>query len=389
MPAAVIHLKQEEDFRDVVHQTVQVLAEGGVVAFPTETVYGLAASALRADAVEHLLQAKDRPQGHALALAIKGYEEAWDYVPDLSPVAQRLARRCWPGPVTLVVDDRHPESLLNHLPESVFRAVVPEKTVGLRVPAHQLILEVMQLLAGPLVLTSANLHGQPDAVTGQDVLRSVGDRIHLVLDDGPCRYGRPSTVVRVFNSPPEVKLLREGVVSAGTVRRLASIIVVFVCTGNTCRSPMAEHLFRHLLARRLDCSPEELEDRGVLVFSAGVAAAAGAPASPEAVETLRQRGIALQGHESQPLSEQLARHADFLLTMTQAHRHALVEHWPEVAPRTFLLCGQEDVADPIGGPLEAYQRCADQIQRCLEPWVEKVAQEAQSLRLPEPSPPPE
>ena len=385
MPAAVIRLKQEEDFRDVVHQAVQVLAEGGVVAFPTETVYGLAAHALHAQAVDRLLQAKGRPEGHALALAIKGYAEAWDYVPDLSPLAGRLARRCWPGPVTLVVDDRHPESLLNHLPESVFRAVVPEQTVGLRVPAHQLILEVLQLLAGPLVLTSANLHGQPEAVTGEDVLRSLGDRIHLVLDDGPCRYGRASTVVRVFNSPPEVKLLREGVVSAGTVRRLASLIVVFVCTGNTCRSPMAEHLFRHLLAQRLKCTPEELEDRGVLVFSAGVAAATGAPASPEAVETLRQRGMTLEGHEAQQINDQLVRHADLLLTMTQGHRHAVVEHWPEAASRTFLLCRDQDVADPIGGPLEAYRRCADQIQQCLQPWVEQVAREVESLRLPPPA----
>ncbi len=387
MPAAVIRLKQEEDFRDVVHQAVQVLAEGGVVAFPTETVYGLAAHALNARAVDHLLQAKGRPKGHALALAIKGYEEAWDYVPDLSPLAGRLARRCWPGPVTLVVDDRHPDSLLNRLPASVFQAVVPEKTVGLRVPAHQLILEVLQLLAGPLVLTSANLHGQPEAVTGDDVLRSVGDRIHLVLDDGPCRYGRASTVVQVVDSPPEVRLLREGVVSSGTVRRLASVVVAFICTGNTCRSPMAEHLFRHLLARRLKCSPEELEDRGVLVFSAGVAATAGAPASAEAVEVLRRQGIALQGHESQPVSDQLVRHADLLLTMTQGHRHALVEHWPEAASRTFLLCRNQDVADPIGGPLDAYQRCAEQIQECLRPWVEQVAQEVEALRLPEPSSP--
>lgn len=384
MPAVVIHLKDEPDFRDVVHRTVQVLAEGGVVALPTETVYGLAASALSAQGVQRLLEAKDRPKGHALALALKGYEEAWDYVPDLSPVAQRLARRSWPGPVTLVVPDRHPESLLNNLPPSVFQAVVPQQTVGLRVPAHRLILEVLDLLAGPLVLTSANLHGQPDAVEGQQVIRTLGQRVHLIVDDGPCRYGRPSTVVMVEGPDAQVRLLREGVVPLRTIRRLASVMVVFVCTGNTCRSPMAERLFIHLLAQELGCSPEQIAsgDQGVVVTSAGVAAMPGAPASPEAVQTLEARGIPLSSHEAQVLSAQLVQQADLLLAMTQAHRQAILHQWPEAAPRTHLLCPGEDVPDPIGGPMEAYQRCADQIQRCLKPWVKRVAQQVRQLRLP-------
>ncbi len=384
MPAAVIRVREEDDFRDVVHRTVQVLAEGGVVALPTETVYGLAASALSASAVQHLLDAKDRPKGHALALAIKGYEEAWDYVPDLSPVAARLARRCWPGPVTLVVDDRHPESVLNNLPPEVFQAVVPQQTVGLRVPAHDLVLEVLHLLSGPLVLTSANLHGQPEAVEAEPILRNLGDRIHLVVDDGRCRYGRASTVVRVLSDPPEVRLLREGVVSASAIRHLASFMVVFVCTGNTCRSPMAERLFVHQLAQELGCSEEEIRSgqKGVLVASAGVAAMPGAAASPEAVQVLQARGISLAGHEAQVLTAQLVQQADLLLTMTEGHRQAIVQQWPEAAPRTHLLCKDQEVADPIGGPLETYQRCADQIQECLRPWVQQVARQVRQLRLP-------
>ena len=101
MPAVVIDLRHADDLRDVVHQTVQALAEGKIVAFPTETVYGLAASALDEQAVERLAAIKGRKQGHPLTLAIKSADEARDYVPDMSPLAQRLARRCWPGPVTL------------------------------------------------------------------------------------------------------------------------------------------------------------------------------------------------------------------------------------------------------------------------------------------------
>ena len=116
MPPAVIDLQNAEDWRDVVHRAVQTLAEGGVVALPTETVYGLAASALDEDAVGRLLAMKGRAEAKPLTLAIKSADEARDYAPDLCPLGRRLARRCWPGPVTLVVDDSHPESLVRQLP---------------------------------------------------------------------------------------------------------------------------------------------------------------------------------------------------------------------------------------------------------------------------------
>ena len=103
MPPVVIDLRKAEDIRDVVHRAVQALVEGKLVAFPTETVYGVGASACHSGAVADLMAAKDRPQGAPFALAIKSAQEAADYLPEMSPLARRLARRCWPGPVTLVV----------------------------------------------------------------------------------------------------------------------------------------------------------------------------------------------------------------------------------------------------------------------------------------------
>ena len=140
-----------------------------------------------------------------------------------------------------MVDDHHPESLIKQLPPLVQKAVSPEGTIGFRVPAHHAILDTLRLLAGPIVLTSANRKGQPDAVTAQEVVEAIGDEVNVVLDDGRSRYGQPSSVVRIYDDRFEV--LRQGVVSAQTLKRLGSAIVVFVCTGNTCRSPMAEGIF--------------------------------------------------------------------------------------------------------------------------------------------------
>jgi protein-tyrosine phosphatase len=369
MPPLVIDIRNAEDARDVVHRTVQALAEGQLVALPTETVYGLAASACCAEAVERLILAKGRPVDKPFPLAIKSAEEAADFVPDLTPLARRLARRCWPGPVTLVLDDQHKEGLTQQLPRSVRDVVTPNGTIGLRVPANEVSQDVLRMLSGPIVLTSANRSGGTDAVTAAEVVQAVGDDVALVLDDGPCRYGQPSSVVRVTKN--RFEMLREGVVAEATLRRLASVMVVFVCTGNTCRSPMAELLMRAELAKHLRCKLEELEDRGVVVISAGIAAAPGCPPSSEAVQVMRDYGLNLAPHEAQPLTEQLVRHADLILAMTQSHVQSIVERWPAAADRTrILLPDGSDVSDPIGQTVGAYRHCAEQIAAAVKHHAE-------------------
>jgi tRNA threonylcarbamoyl adenosine modification protein (Sua5/YciO/YrdC/YwlC family) len=371
MPPAVIDLQNAEDWRDVVHCAVQTLAEGGVVALPTETVYGLAVSALDEGAVGRLLAMKDRSEAKPLTLAIKSADEARDYAPDLCALGRRLARRCWPGPLTLVVDDSHPESLVRQLPARVRQAVSPRDSIGLRVPGHPMILDVLRMLAGPLALTSANRAGMPESVTAKQIIDTFGEQVQLVVDDGPCRFGQPSSVVRVVNG--RIEILRAGVVPERTLQRLSSLLVLFVCTGNTCRSPMAELLGRDMIAKRLGCSIDELEDRGVLVMSAGIAAMMGGRATSEAVETLSEMGLDLRGHETQPITEVLARHADAIYTMTRSHREAIVSQWPSAAERTAVLVADgTDVCDPIGGTVERYRCCAQQIRAALETRVNEL-----------------
>lgn len=374
MPPTVIDIRSAEDSRDVVHRAVQALAEGQLIAIPTETVYGLAASACRADAVERLHEVKGRQKGQPMALAIKSAEEAADFVPVLSPLARRLARRCWPGPITLVVENAHHDGLIAQLPAEVRQAVAPNGTVGLRVPANAMAQDVLRMLTGPIVLTSANRSGQPEAVTAQEVVQYLDGDVALVLDDGPCRYGQASSVVRVHANSFE--MLREGVVAEATIRRLAGVLVVIVCTGNTCRSPMAEILMRDCLAKTLGCRLEELEGRGVSVVSAGIAAAPGCPPATEAVHVMREQGLDLSRHEAQPVTEQLVRHADLVLAMTNSHLRSVVDRWPEVADRARLIMPNgNDVADPIGQTIGAYRHCATEILGGVKYHTEALCKE--------------
>jgi protein-tyrosine phosphatase len=362
------------DSRDLVRRAVQALAAGKLVALPTETVYGIAACGLLPDAVARLARARQLPESQPLPLAVAGPSEALDWVPEMNFLGRRLARRCWPGPVTLVFNEAG-RGVASRLPAPVRRHVCPAGTVGLRAPAHEALLRILRLLPGPLLLTAAARGEEPAAATAEQVVQSLGETVDVVLDDGPCQYGRPSTVVGVDGK--RWHILREGLVPAELVRRQTACILAFVCTGNTCRSPLAEAVCKKLLAERLGCTVDELPQRGFLVLSAGVAAMMGARAAEEAVAVAAELGADLSEHRSRPLTADLARQADCLLVMTAGHAEAVREQFGRVSPRLCLIDPSgEDIPDPIGSDLPVYRGCARQIAGHLERWVAEFEEQA-------------
>ena len=181
-------------------RALEILRSGGLVAFPTDTVYGVGALVFNGPAVESIYAAKDRPVEKAIPVLIGDVDDLAKVSAAVPEIALKLAARFWPGPLTLVVP-KHPK-----LPE----AVSATETVGVRLPNHPVARGLLRL-AGPMAVTSANLTGQPSPSTADEVFAQLGGRIALILDGGKTPGGVPSTIVDCVGVEPQV--LREGPIS--------------------------------------------------------------------------------------------------------------------------------------------------------------------------------
>jgi len=184
---------------------VDVLQHGGLVAFPTDTVYGLAALPFRNEFIERLFSAKGRNNTRAIAVLIGDYPDLKKVVAKFDENALRLAKRFWPGPLTLVVPK------LPNLPEVLSN----DATIGVRMPDHPVALALLRRI-GPLAVTSANISGQENANTAEEVLRQLNGRVHLILDGGKTEGGVPSTVVDCISG--SMSILRQGPITPEAIK---------------------------------------------------------------------------------------------------------------------------------------------------------------------------
>jgi protein-tyrosine phosphatase len=207
-------------------------------------------------------------------------------------------------------------------------------------------------------------------MSARQALESAGAHIDALIDDGPCRYRQPATAVEVRGESWSIR--RPGLLGEDLIRQQLARLIVFVCTGNTCRSPLAEGLCKKHLAERLGCEVAELPARGYRIVSAGLAAPPGLPAAEDAVAVAQSLGADLGQHVSRPLTPELAAQADHLLAMTAGHLRALSEHFRTAARPCLLNPSGEDVADPIGQPREVYEACARELQGHIDELVDRL-----------------
>lgn len=344
--------------RKLRRRVVDLLASGAVVALPTETVYGFAVRADHAPAVAALRALKGSAADRPLTWHV-GDARVLERFEHLRALARRLADRYWPGPLTMVLEG---------VPAGL-EDVAHEGWTGVRFPAHLGTAGILAQADFPVVMTSANRAQDPPLTRAGAIAETFAGEsaIALVVDGGPARLGEPSGVLRLGRGV--FALLREGLLPIADLRRTAGLRIAFCCTGNTCRSPMAEGLTRHRIAQALGAAPDEeaLAAFGFVVRSMGVAAGAGERAARHAVAVLAELGIDLSGHRSNAAVLEDLVAADRVYCMTAGHLEALRSMLPPNRAKHVALIDPsgEDVPDPVGGSAADYAACAERLDAAI------------------------
>jgi len=348
----ILKPENEETVTQAVGEAVLALKRGDVISFPTETVYALAGAARSPDMEDRLFELKQRPKHKPFSFMVCSSGMIEDLVGSVSTLGKRVISRCLPGPLTIVFG-------------------TDDGGIGVRMPSEDMALRIIDGVGGPLLSTSANISGEPAAASGKEVIRQLGGRIALIIDGGETLYKEASTVVEIRGS--KWKILRQGVLGESAFRRCANKIVLFVCTGNTCRSPLAEALCKKLLAERVGVSPEKLEENGYTIISAAISGADAMPASGNAVMVGREFGVDLENHLSQRLTKEIVDNVDKIYVTEKSQ----IRHLKELSDKSDekiepLVPGGEDIVDPAGGTLDDYRICVSKIEMALKERIEEL-----------------
>ena len=366
-------IKLDPDKADIakIKEAAALVDGGGLVAFPTESVYGIACCA-RNDSIIKLNNLKVRDSDKYYTLHIGHKNDVKKYVPTIGLKAEKLIRNAWPGPLTIVfeLDDHDMAKQQIDLKREAFESLYKNNSIGIRCPDNPIASILLRLTHNPIVAPSANVTGEPPATDAEEVLAQFSEKIDLLLDAGPCKYKKSSTVVKIGKK--ELEILREGVYTQEYLEAMTTVKFLFVCTGNTCRSPMAAGIFRKYLSEKLQCEVDQLDKMGYKLSSAGIIDLEGSPASAEARTACAAKGIDITTHRSKVLSKELIEENDFIFAMGRTHVERVTALSPEAANKCILMAENKDIPDPIGQGQQVFNSCADLIEKAVKKRISEL-----------------
>jgi tRNA threonylcarbamoyl adenosine modification protein (Sua5/YciO/YrdC/YwlC family) len=373
----VIRVNPRRISKAAMKAAARILRRGGLVVYPTETVYGLGVNALDGQAVGRVFRVKGRTARKPLIVLVRDFVQLKELVDEVPPRARTLMGHFWPDGLTLIM------SASPSVPQELLAGGT---SIAIRISGHPVVQALLDAAEVPLTSSSANRSGRPAPITAAAAQREMGGRVDLIIDGGPSQGNEPSTILDVRTE--SVRLVRPGRISADVIRKVVPLVddkldqsspsrtILFVCTGNTCRSAMAQGLLRKMLLSR--------NIKGVEICSAGIRATQETEASTLARQVaLDEDGIDISRHRAQPLTHKLLESADIVFAMALSHARHIESMGRKFARKTFLLTSYpswehpdpEDIEDPIGGTREDYRRVYGRIKEQLKRILPTVLKE--------------
>ncbi len=361
MAAKRLKLTSTDADSAAVQAAAQVVNAGGIAVMPLETVYCAMARVDHTQALADLRRLRSLPADKPIALHVADAKSAEQYIDPPSPYQHYLMSRLWPGPVGMVfaVSREKREEVTARLAVAE-HDVYDAGQITIRCPAHAVARKVVGACPHPLAAVPAADGALDVGALPQELL----NKVEIVLDDGPVRHGRPSTIIRAGER--DFQIVRQGVFDRRILEKMLQTTILFVCSGNTCRSPMAQAIARKVLADWLNVPEKQLEQAGYQVISAGTSTLGGSPAAAYAIEAVREYGADLSAHRSRPLTQQLISQATVIFVMAQNHADAVLAADPSASDKVMLLDSHGDIEDPIGGELALYKNLARKIKGVIE-----------------------
>jgi L-threonylcarbamoyladenylate synthase len=350
----------------VVQRAAELIKSGGVIIYPTDTLYGIGVNAHNPVAMDRLYHIKGREKGKPVSLMIKNIEQAKYIVGNMTQEEERIFRALLPGKATVIISVKKPPKI---------PLMMQAEKIGFRIPECPLCLRLVTEARCPITSTSLNTSGSENVSDIHQIDLAFYDHIDLVLDAGPVRSTNGSTVIDATTSPATV--LRVGDMPLSEVeKRLGhkvrtsyprNFTITFICSGNICRSPMAQGIFKQIISRTKYRTY-------VTINSAGTFPLEPTPVDLNTLEIAQKQDIDLHAHISRPVTVDIIQEANLVVCLARDHYEYLIKKYPTQRDKIILLkqwylhrkLVNPSVADPIGQPLEVHAEIFKEIQAELK-----------------------